>query len=74
MGPGRATPPMKYTGRLRISRMLTVAVAPFTVWAYIRDSCDARRANNITIRGTNPLFGFVFDGNGKNKLLIPDPH
>jgi hypothetical protein len=39
----------------------------------IRDSFEARRANNIAILSGGPAYGFAFEGKGKNRRLVPDP-
>lgn len=69
--------PLNHTGAGKLHFQMLSALAEFErnrISERVRDSCDARRAKNITIPGANPPFGFVFDGNGKNRRLIRDPH
>jgi putative DNA-invertase from lambdoid prophage Rac len=67
--------PLNSTGAGKLQFQMLSALAEFErnrISDRIRDSFDARRANNIAIFG-RPPFGFAFEGKGDNKRLVPDP-
>ena len=68
--------PLNRTGAGKLQFQMLSALAEFErnrISERIRDSLDARRANNITIWGGRPPFGFAFEGKGKSKRLVADP-
>jgi Resolvase, N terminal domain len=69
--------PLNRSGAGKFHFQLLAALAEFErnrTSERIRDSVAARRANHITIQGTNPPFGFMFTGSGKTRQLVPVPH
>ena len=69
--------PLNRTGAGKLQFQMLSALAEFErnrISERTRDSVAARRANNITISGGQPPFGFVFGGKGENKQLAPNPY
>lgn len=69
--------PLNRTGAGKLQFQMLSALAEFErnrISERIRDSFEARRANNIAILGTCPPYGFAFDGKGKSKRLVENPY
>jgi putative DNA-invertase from lambdoid prophage Rac len=69
--------PINRTGAGTLHFQMLSALAEFErnrISERVRDSYNARRANNVNISSGQPPFGFAFEGEGYKKRLIPDPH
>jgi DNA invertase Pin-like site-specific DNA recombinase len=69
--------PLNRTGAGKLHFQMLSALAEFErnrISERVRDSYNARRANNVNIPSGRPPFGFAFEGGGSKKRLIPDPH
>jgi putative DNA-invertase from lambdoid prophage Rac len=68
--------PINRTGAGKLHFQMLSALAEFErnrISERVRDSYNARRANNVNISSGRPPFGFAFEADGYKKRLIPDP-
>src|SRR5262249_46007160 len=67
--------PLNRTGAGKLHFQMLSALAEFErnrISERVRDSYNARRANNVNISSGRPPFGFAFEDSGSKKRLIPD--